>query len=102
MNPVNPEIQFRTRFKPDYTGMTLTELEFGTMRNHKGEMQTYKLDLITPPTLPEKPMPVVIFVHGDDFAWEYVAYEFGIERIERTRLAGKDKFVAASAHDERS
>ena len=67
MNPVNPEIQFRTRFKPDYTGMTLTELEFGTMRNHKGEMQTYKLDLITPPTLPEKPMPVVIFVHGGAF-----------------------------------
>lgn len=64
---MNPEIQFRTMFKADYTGMTLTELEFGTLLNHRGKPQAYKLDLITPPTLPEKPMPVVFFIHGGAF-----------------------------------
>lgn len=64
---MNPEIQFRTMFKPDYTGMALTELEFGTLLDHRGKPQVYKLDLITPPTLPEKPMPVVFFIHGGAF-----------------------------------
>ena len=64
---MNPEIQFRTMFKPDYTGMSLTELEFGTLLDHRGKPQVYKLDLIPPPTLPEKPMPVVFFIHGGAF-----------------------------------
>ena len=64
---MNPEIQFRNKFKPDYTGMTLKELEFSTLRDHRGENQVYKLDLITPPILPEKSMPVVFFIHGGAF-----------------------------------
>lgn len=64
---MNPEIQFRTMFKPDYTGMTLTELPFGELRDHKGKTQVYKLDLITPPVTPEEPMPVIFFIHGGAF-----------------------------------
>lgn len=64
---MNPEIQFRNKFKPDYTGMALKELAFGEMNDHRGEKQIYKLDLITPPLLPEKPMPVVFFIHGGAF-----------------------------------
>lgn len=64
---MNPEIEFRNKFKADYTGMTLTELPFAEIANHSGQIQTYKLDLITPLTLPQKPMPVVFFIHGGGF-----------------------------------
>ena len=64
---MNPEIEFRNKFKADYTGMTLTELPFAEMADHSGQKQTYKLDLITPPILPQNPMPVVFFVHGGGF-----------------------------------
>lgn len=64
---MNPEIEFRDKYKPDYSGMTLTELAFCEMEDHNGIRQTYKLDLITPPNRPAKPRPVVVFVHGGGF-----------------------------------
>ena len=65
--PLNPEIEFREKYKPDYTGMALTELPFCEIENHTGAQQTYKLDLITSPKKPGKPRPVVFFVHGGGF-----------------------------------
>lgn len=64
---MNPEIEFRTKFQADYSGMTLTELPFCQMEDHGGAKQVYKLDLITPPEKPSAPLPVVIFVHGGGF-----------------------------------
>lgn len=64
---MNPEIEFREKYKPDYTGMLLTELPFCKLENHSGVLQTYRLDLITPPGKQTRPVPVVLFVHGGGF-----------------------------------
>lgn len=64
---MNPEMEFRTRFKPDYTGMDLTELTFGTLQDHSGQLHPYKLDIITVPGKAESPRPVVFFIHGGGF-----------------------------------
>lgn len=63
----NPEIEFRTRFVPDYSGMELEEIPFCQMQDHYGHQQTYKLDLITPPQPAAQPRPCVLFIHGGGF-----------------------------------
>lgn len=62
-----PELEFRRRFQPDYTGMRLEELSFCTMRNHTGTEETYKLDLIRSEFPAEQPQPIVFFIHGGGF-----------------------------------
>ncbi len=64
---LNPELEFRDRFKPDYTGMTLTELDFCEMEDYDGVRRTYRLDLITRPDKVHSPRPVVLFIHGGGF-----------------------------------
>ncbi len=69
MNEQNaqPEMEFRPKFKADYSNMSLTELPFCEMEDHAGVKQTYQLDIITPPGVPAKPLPVVFFIHGGGF-----------------------------------
>lgn len=64
---MNPEIQFRNKYKPDYSGMMLAELPFCKLEDHAGIPQTYRLDLITSIERPDRPIPVVLFVHGGGF-----------------------------------
>lgn len=64
---MNPEIEFRTKYKPDYTGMELSELTFGILADHSGQRRPYKLDIITAPGGSETPRPVVFFIHGGGF-----------------------------------
>lgn len=63
----NPEIEFRTRFSPDYTGMKLEEITFCRMENLSGREQDYRLDLISPQQPAERPRPCILFVHGGGF-----------------------------------
>ena len=84
---MNPEIEFREKFKPDYTGMNLTELAFCEMEDHYGKQQIYKLDLITPPEKGDKPRPVVFFVHGGGFAQPCDKRQAYISMFARTLTA---------------
>ena len=63
----NPEIQFRTRYQPDYTGMNLTEQPFCQMKDYTGVQHTYKLDIITPQLAHASPLPIILFIHGGGF-----------------------------------
>lgn len=63
---MNPEEQCR-RYQPDYTGMDLREMPYGTLADHRGTPTVYKLDLITAPDSGNKLRPVVLFIHGGGF-----------------------------------
>ena len=63
----NPESQFFTRHKPDYSGMNLAEKSFCQMEDYNGIQRDYKLDIITPQESCATPLPVVLFVHGGGF-----------------------------------
>lgn len=63
----NPEIQFRSRFQPDYTGMDLTEEIFCRMEDHTGTLRDYSLDIITSAGSRSSQLPVILFIHGGGF-----------------------------------
>lgn len=63
----DPERQFVTKTLDAYEGMRLEEYTFCQLENYHGEMQDYKLDVITSPEESDTPRPVVIFVHGGGF-----------------------------------
>ena len=63
----DPERNFVTKDLAAYEGMRVEEYTFCQLENYHGEMQDYKLDVITSPIESEKPQPVVIFVHGGGF-----------------------------------
>ena len=63
----DPEREFVTKDLVPYQGMNVEEYTFCQLENYHGEMQDYKLDVITLPEACEKPRPVVIFVHGGGF-----------------------------------
>ncbi len=64
---MNPEIEFRQKYKPDYTGMTLTELPFCEIENYSKVRQIYKLDFITQANQDTGLKPVIFFIHGGGF-----------------------------------
>ena len=63
----NPEIQFRMKYKPDYTGMDLAEYTFCEMEDYTGEVRPYRLDIITRAGCVHIPTPVILFIHGGGF-----------------------------------
>lgn len=63
----NPESQFFTQRKPDYSGMNLAEKPFCQMEDYSGIQREYKLDIITSQESSAAPLPVVLFVHGGGF-----------------------------------
>ena len=71
MSDIHPESQFITKDLAAYEGMTVEEYTFCRLKNYRGEMQDYALDLITLPEPTEAPRPVVIFVHGGGFVQPY-------------------------------
>ena len=64
---MNPEIQFHRRYDADYTGLSLREIPFGTMKDVHGQEKEYRLDFITAEELRDETYPCVIFVHGGGF-----------------------------------
>jgi len=55
------------KLRPDYSGMRVREMPFGSMENHHMEQEEYKLDFITKEgTVPDK-LPAVFFIHGGGF-----------------------------------
>ena len=64
---MNPEIQFRDLYKPDYTGLEVTEHVFCRMKDFQGAEKNYHLDLITAAGAGVQRFPVVIFIHGGGF-----------------------------------
>lgn len=62
-----PEMEFRKKFKPDYSGMTVMEVPFCSMEDHSGTLEEYKLDVITSQDVTSRKLPVVFFVHGGGF-----------------------------------
>ena len=62
-----PELEYRMKYQPDYTGMLVTELPFAELEDHAGRRESYCLDLIVDENRPARPLPVVIFVHGGGF-----------------------------------
>lgn len=67
MSNANPESKFIVKDLSAYEGMTVGEHTFCRLENCHGEMQDYKLDVISAPNEPTAPRPVVIFVHGGGF-----------------------------------
>ena len=67
MSNVNPESQFVTKDLAAYAGTVVEEYTFCQMENYHGQVQDYKLDVITAPEAASSPRPVVIFVHGGGF-----------------------------------
>ena len=67
MSSTNPEGKFVCDDLSAYEGMRLEEHVFCQMRDSRGEMKEYKLDVILSPDAPSAPRPVVIFVHGGGF-----------------------------------
>lgn len=63
----DPERQFVSKDLAAYEGMRVEEYTFCQLENYHGEMQDYKLDVVTLPETAEVPRPVVIFVHGGGF-----------------------------------
>lgn len=64
---MNPEIEFRERFHPDYTGLTVKELSFCRMPDFSNRDTEYLLDFITAEGSEDKQRPCVFFVHGGGF-----------------------------------
>lgn len=62
-----PEQELRSRYKPDYSGMTLRVFDFCTMKDFAGKEQTYQLDFIAKDGDERTGRPAVIFVHGGGF-----------------------------------
>ncbi len=67
MTNIDPELKFVSHGIEAYAGMRLEELTFCRLENYYGEIQDYKLDVITSVEKPQNPRPVVIFVHGGGF-----------------------------------
>lgn len=65
------EREFITKDLVAYEGMQVEEYTFCQLENYHGDMQDYKLDVITSPEKSDKPLPVVIFVHGGGFIQPY-------------------------------
>lgn len=62
-----PEIEYRRKYKPDYSGMTVMEVPFCSMEDHSGTLAEYKLDVITAQNVTSGKLPVVFFIHGGGF-----------------------------------
>lgn len=63
----NPEIQFR-KFAPDYTGLKVEEVAFGTVVDFYGKEQEYKMDVIVSEEADlTASLPCVVFIHGGGF-----------------------------------
>ena len=60
MSNANPESKFIVKDLSAYEGMTIGEYTFCRFENCHGEMQDYKLDVISAPNEPTAPRPVVI------------------------------------------
>ncbi len=63
---MNPEGQFRV-YKPDYTGMKLEEFEYIRMKNCRGTLEIYHLDVMWDQKERQEPYDLAIFVHGGGF-----------------------------------
>ncbi|MBQ9007738.1 MAG: alpha/beta hydrolase [Clostridia bacterium] len=64
---MNPEAEQRGKYRPDYTGMELTEMPFCEMTDFEGIRHIYKLDLLVKENDTNPRKPAVIFVHGGGF-----------------------------------
>ena len=64
---MNPEIQFRNQYQPDYSGMNVEEFTFCRMADFRGATQEYHLDLITNQDDAAGVKPAVFFIHGGGF-----------------------------------
>jgi len=62
-----PEMEFRKKYKPDYSGMIVMEVPFCSMEDHSGMQTEYKLDIITAQGVTPGKLPVVFFIHGGGF-----------------------------------
>ncbi len=62
-----PEMEYRKKYKPDYSGMTVMEVPFCSMEDHSGTPTEYKLDVITAQNGASGKLPVVFFIHGGGF-----------------------------------
>ncbi len=62
-----PEMEYRRKYKPDYSGMTVMEVPFCSMEDHSGTPTEYKLDVITAQSVTFGKLPVVFFIHGGGF-----------------------------------
>lgn len=67
MSNMNPEGAFVKNDLSAYQGMILQEMAFCQVKDSRGELKEYKMDLIVSPDTPADPRPVVIFVHGGGF-----------------------------------
>jgi len=64
---MNPEMEFRAKYHPDYSGLTLQEFPFARMLDFDGEEKEYRLDVITAENIQTAQRPCVFFVHGGGF-----------------------------------
>ena len=67
MSNFSPEGEFVQHDLSAYLGMSLREMAFCRVKDHRGDLKEYRLDLIVSPGAPTEPRPVVIFVHGGGF-----------------------------------
>ena len=64
---MNQQPEIKAPVDEKYAGMDLQELPFAVLENNYGQMETYRLDVISSPEKANVPRPVVIFVHGGGF-----------------------------------
>lgn len=64
---MNQQPEIKAPVDEKYAGMDLQELPFAVLENNYGQMETYRLDVISSPEKANAPRPVVIFVHGGGF-----------------------------------
>ena len=63
---MNAEMRFH-KWKPDYTGLNVTELAYGVLPDCYGQEKAYWMDVITPENMVDQLRPVAFFIHGGGF-----------------------------------
>jgi acetyl esterase/lipase len=62
-----PELEYKKKYKPDYTGMCLSTECYSEMEDFSGTTRSYELDIIIREKDNRKNKPVVLFIHGGGF-----------------------------------